>query len=187
MMHTLTKLLIAAGLLGAAALTLTSVTKAPPHLSAANNTSQGKDTNMNTELELKLILPESVRAGADLEARVEIINRSGSSKVLNTRLGVSAAQRGGELHFEICDASGKEIPFSARVNIGTPEPTDFAVVAPQASFARSVKLTNYFPLGVPGSYHIRAIYTNSYEGQLGDQAAWKGRAESPIASLQIEP
>ena len=142
---------------------------------------------MYPEVEIKLILPESVRAGGDLEARVELTNRAGAPKVLNTRLGVSAPERGGELHFEISDASGKEIPFSARVNIGTPDDTYFALVTSQNSVARSVKLTNYFPLSVPGTYLVRAIYANSYDAQIGDRAAWKGRAESPAATLHILP
>lgn len=139
------------------------------------------------EVELRCApVQEGYHVGEEIRLRVELVNGS-AARTVNARLGVSAPKRGGELFLEVQDASGKEVPFSARVNIGAPEAADFKVLQPGGKVERVIDLSNYFTLRSPGAYTVRAVYENAQEGAASGQPAWKGRVTCPEVTLRIEP
>jgi hypothetical protein len=141
---------------------------------------------MSVDLELTSTLKnDHVKRGETVVVLVELKNRSSAPLAVNGRLGLSAPKRGGDVSLEIRDQAGKEVPLSARINIGRPADTDFRVLAPQASASREIKVTDYFQLR-PGTYAIRAVYENAHDRQVDGTPAWRGTLQSNEVRLEIK-
>lgn len=156
---------------------------APSGQPPASDTPEGEAMSLQLDVHMTRT---SYRAGEEIEVRVALLNLGARSARVNTRLAVSYPGRGGELSFRIEDASGAEIPFVSRVNIGQPDVTYFRDIPPRVSVGRSVPLNQYYALSAPGEYRAVATYPNTWTGgAYGD--AWTGELTAEPVSFSIKP
>ncbi|GAB4520287.1 MAG: hypothetical protein Tsb0020_38920 [Haliangiales bacterium] len=121
-------------------------------------------------------------SGTKLDATLE--NTGDTPMLVNTRLGVSRPQRGGELFLQVLTSDGSELPFTARVNIGRPSDAHFEELAPGQSVTRSFDLSMYFQVrNYSGTLQIIATYANQ-AGPEG-QPAWQGEVKAAPVSITL--
>lgn len=135
----------------------------------------GKDSAM---LELQLT------PATGTQINVKLANTGEEAVLVNARLGVSRPRRGGDVFFDIKDSTGKDVEFTARVNIGKPAAADFKQLEPGQAVERTVDLATYFALGnASGPLRIVATYANQYEAPEGK--AWQTEITSEPLSLEL--
>ncbi len=161
---------------------------ASPMLISCQSTGEVKPTMTTTALTLEITSGAAFNLKQDeLNVTARLTNVSVQPLQINRRLGISRFDRGGELSFEIRDASGQAVPFSARVNIGTPGDEHFGAIRPGEAVERSISLSKYFPVLATGSYTLVATYKNEYQSSDEGNPTWKGTVVSPSATFEIAP
>lgn len=134
-------------------------------------------------ISLKLTPAEPGTPGTQMKAILE--NTGDTPLLVNTRLGVSRPQRGGELFLRVLDSAGQEVPFTARVNIGAPAASHFEQLAPGQAVERSFDLALYFALrDRSGTIEVAGTYASHHDGPSG-QKAWQGEVQSAPVSLTL--
>lgn len=134
---------------------------------------------------IRLVLTQAEPGSAGTQIRATLENAGSTPLLVNTRLGVSRPQRGGELFLQVTDSAGQELPFTARVNIGAPQASHFEELAPGQKIERSFDLALYFSLrDVHGTLQVIGTYANSAADPQG-RPAWQGQVQSAPLSLTL--
>ena len=96
----------------------------------------------------------------DIYCRVELKNIGRKDFTVNKRLAVNyheARKHLKEIHFAICDASGKYAEFTAKIRIGSPKMSDYVTLAPGESIYKLYPLKLYYRLQSGTEYTIQAV------------------------------
>lgn len=134
-------------------------------------------------ISLELTPAEPGTPGTRMKATLK--NAGNTPLLVNTRLGVSRPQRGGELFLRVLDGAGQELPFTARVNIGAPDASHFEQLAPGQAVERAFDLGLYFALrDQTGTLQVTGTYANDHAGPAG-RTAWQGQVQSAPVSLTL--
>jgi hypothetical protein len=115
------------------------------------------------------------RVGEPLRATVELVNAGDEPLLVNGRLALNAATapRGmREVWFEVKGPGEQPRAFQAKVKIGPPQPGDAVELAAGASLSGAWNLAEYFDLGQPGAYWIRANYGSAPLADSRGHAVW---------------
>jgi hypothetical protein len=113
-----------------------------------------------------------------------LFNFGDDSTTVNSRLAPGQWDGPGEVAFRVAGPSGQAVPFSARVNLGRPNPDeDFSVVVPWNCVGRRYELRTYFRLDEPGRYELTAHYRNRWSGPR--DRAWTGNLTSSAVEIHL--
>ena len=146
-----------------------------------------KEENGQGDLTLEIsVAHASFQRGKKITVEATLHNKGDRPVTVNSRLAANGSGFPGELFFAIMGPSGKKVPFSSRVNIGTPSARDFDTLPPGESVTKKHILQDYYKLPRPGNYSVKATYTNKWPGEDGAQKAWLGTLHSNEIEFQIE-
>ncbi len=142
---------------------------------------------MLQDIVLELIsLQNSFQIGEPIVIKLFLFNYLDDPLVFNSRFGVNLEGAVGEVFFKIVGPDGEALPFSARVNMGSPMMEDFSFVQPNACVGSAIHLERYFNFEQAGVYTIEAFYNNSFEQDLHGETAWTGSLKSNALQLEIK-
>jgi hypothetical protein len=103
---------------------------------------------------------------------------------VNARMAASPGTSG-EIVFDLSGASGRKIPFSARINIGKPEVEHFVNVLPYSGVGRQTEISFFYPLRKAGKYTLKARYTNHWDGSEFGLETWTGSLDSNEVTFEL--
>lgn len=142
-------------------------------------------------LEVQLRIPKkNYSVGEEIKVTVVLKNISNAPLTINKRMGINPkemAERYWEVKFDIVYPPVEEehlIP-STLINRGEPEREDFAVLPPRHKIQETYTLSDYYWMGLIGTYKIRAIYHNADDGKKFGLSAWTGEISSNPIYLKV--
>lgn len=127
------------------------------------------------------VAPEFSSTDGNVRVYVALRNEGPAPVAVNGRM--LAVPRGfadtvGELVAEVEGPPGYQNTRRTAMRAGGPSPEDFVELAPHGEVARTVDLTSFESLHVPGRYRVRMIYRNHAPGAAGGKPAFTGTLTS---------
>jgi hypothetical protein len=148
-------------------------------------------TNKEKCLEIQLrTIRDSYAKGEPVEVELVLTNRSEAPCTVNKRMAIyveQMADNNWEVKFDITFPPGKRLIRGALIRREGLKKDDFTVLPAGESLHKTLNLSRYNWLELPGTYQIKALYHNSVTGQEFGVEAWTGEINSNSISFQVTP
>jgi hypothetical protein len=139
------------------------------------------------KIELKL-LKNTYSVGESVEVLLVLKNRSDVPLTVNKRMGFNPgymAEGDWEVKFNITFPPGKRLLIDTLINPENLEKEDFTTLPPARELSKSVILTDYYWMKLPGTYSVTATYHNTEDGSKFGFTAWMGDIISNSVTFNV--
>lgn len=146
------------------------------------------DQNQTLGIELRMS-KEKYAPEEPITASVTLKNQSRAPISVNKRMAINPGRMPPstwEVKFDVVSPPGERNIIVTLINRGKPRQSHFVRLSPGEQISRDYVLTEFYWMGLPGTYEVKATYNNHIDGSPFGFCAWTGEVTSNPVTFKVD-